>query len=163
MKILLSLFIVFMFAACAPVYTKHEASVITFKTSEISFADAGFIHDNGEDVKVIILVVGQAVFTLEVGRKVCLDGKCFSKKKFVKEKLSPFYGEDILQNIFLGKPIFNSEALVKVDDGFKQKLFKESAYDISYSVIGDKIRFKDKIRKILIKTKKIKQEKETHE
>ena len=76
MKIFLSLLMTFVFIACAPVYTKHEASVITFKTPNTSFADAGFIHNNGEDIKVIILVVGQAVFTLEIGRKVCLDGKC---------------------------------------------------------------------------------------
>lgn len=143
------------FVACTPNYTKHEADLIVFKTPKIAFADAGFVHHNGQDLKVVILVVGQPVFTLELGRKICLDGLCLKKSKWVKQNLSPHYPADILQNIFLGKPVFEGENLRRVVGGFEQKLFREGAYDISYKVIGDTMRFKDKIAKILIKKKKI--------
>ena len=143
------------FAACTPNYTKHEASLIVFKTPQMAFADAGFIHDNGEDLKIVILVVGQPVFTLELGRKICLDGSCLSKDKFIHQRLSPYYPRDILQNIFLGKAIFEGQNKIIQEGGFKQRLFKVDAYDIHYSVYNDQIKFRDKISKILIKTKKI--------
>lgn len=143
------------FTACTPNYTKHEASLIVFKTPQMAFADAGFVHDNGEDLKIVILVVGQPVFTLEIGRKICLDGSCLSKDKFIHERLSRHYPRDILQNIFLGKAIFEGENKIIQKGGFKQRLFQSDAYDIDYSVVNDKIRFKDKIANILIKTKKI--------
>ncbi len=144
--------------ACAPHYSKHEASVIVFKTPTMAFADAGFVHDNGSEMKIVILVVGQAVFTLELGRKICLDGLCWSKKKFIAEKLNSKYPRDILQNIFLGKAIFKAQNLERFTGGFSQKIFKKGLYDISYKVEKNSIRFKDKISKILIKTRKISQE-----
>ena len=140
---------------CTQNYTKHEASLIVFKTPQMAFADAGFIHHNGEAIKIVILVVGQPVFTLEVGRKICLDGSCLSKEKFIHQRLNPYYPRDILQNIFLGKSVFGGQNLVRQEDGFKQRLYKEGSYDIYYSVKNSQIRFKDKISKILIKTKKI--------
>lgn len=143
------------FTACAPQYTKHEASLIAFKTPQMAFADAGFIHNNGKDLKIVILVVGQPVFTLELGRKICLDGSCLSKDKFIHERLSPHYPRDILQNIFLGKEIFKGQNKIIQEGGFKQRLFKAGAYDIYYLVYNGQIRFKDKSAKILIKTKKI--------
>lgn len=155
MKIFIYVVISLFFLACSPIYTHHKASVITFKTPQLSFSDAGFIHDDGVSIKVVILVVGQPAFTLEVGRKVCLDGQCFSKRKFIKEKLNALYPENLLQDIFLQKPIFNADNVQIVEGGFKQKFFKEEVYDISYSVIDGKMRFKDKISKILIKSKKI--------
>ena len=155
MKKLLYLFMILLFTACTPNYTKHEASLIVFKTPTMAFADAGFIHHNGEALKIVILVVGQPVFTLELGRKICLDGSCLSKEKFIHKRLSPYYPRDILQNIFLGKPIFASLNLVKSAGGFKQRLYKEDAYDIYYSVDDGQIRFKDKLAKVLIKSKKI--------
>ncbi len=155
MKKLLMMLPLLFFTACTPNYTKHEAHLIVFKTPKTAYADAGFVHHNGEALKVVILVVGQPVFTLELGRKICLDGLCLKKSKWVKEHLSPFYPADILQNIFLGKPIFKGEKFQRIVGGFEQKLFKEGAYDISYKVIGNKMRFKDKIAKILIKKEKI--------
>jgi len=140
---------------CTPNYTKHEASLIVFKTPKMAFADAGFVHHNGEALKIVILVVGQPVFTLELGRKICLDGSCLSKEKFIHKNLNPLYPRDILQNIFLGKSLFEGQNLVKQDGGFKQRVYKEGFYDIYYSVKNDQIKFKDKISKILIKTKKI--------
>ena len=155
MKKILYLLALLVFIGCTPNYTKHEANLIVFKTAQMAYADAGFVHHNGEDLKIVILVVGQPVFTLEVGRKICLDGLCLKKSKWVKKNLSPIYPEDILQNIFLGKPIFEGLNKKRILGGFEQKLFKKDAYDISYKVIGNKIRFKDKIAKILIKKEKI--------
>jgi len=155
MKKFLYLLPLLLLTGCTPNYTKHEASLIVFKTPTMAFADAGFVHHNGDALKIVILVVGQPVFTLELGRKICLDGSCLSKEKFIHQRLSPYYPRDILQNIFLGKPIFTSMNLVKGTGGFKQRLYKEDAYDIYYSVNDGQIRFKDKLSRILIKSKKI--------
>lgn len=156
---LLSLFTAAFFSSgCTPIYTKHEAKLIVYKTAKLSYADAGFIHSNSEDdLKIEILIVGQPAFTLELGRKICLDGACLKKSKWIRENLSPHYPQELLQNVFLGKPIFGGERMIKKSQGFEQKLYKKDAFDISYRVTAKAIRFKDKITKILIKTKEIEQ------
>lgn len=98
---------------------------------------------------------GHPVLDLEIGRKICKGKVCVNKSDFVHRELSPYYEADILQQLFLGKPIFSAKGIERNSLGFSQKLFKAKAYDISYNVSRDAIRFKDKIAKILIKIKKI--------
>lgn len=155
MKKILYLLLLSLFTGCTPHYTKHEASLIVFKTAQMAFSDAGFVHHDGESLKIVILTVGQPVFTLELGRKICLDGSCLSKDTFIKQHLNPLYPRDILQNIFLGKAIFDGKNLFNQKVGFTQRFYKEGFYDIYYSVKKGQVKFKDKISKILIKTKKI--------
>ena len=151
----ISLLLVSVFTACTPPLKNHEARTIVFKTPKLAYADAGFVYDNGSDVKVEIFIAGHPVFTLELDRKICLDGYCFKKKDFITKYLNSDYDEDILHQIFLGKKIFDSEGLSLEPDGFSQTIFKKSSYQISYKVTHDTIRFRDKISKILIKIKKL--------
>ena len=144
-----------MLQACVAPLNHHEPRKIIFKTPHMAYADAGFIHDNGSELKVEIFMAGHAALVLEMGRKICMDGYCFKKKDFVKKYLNSYYPEDILQQIFLGKPIFEGTNLTKLANGFSQTIIKEGTYQISYKVTHDTIRFKDGISRILIKTEKL--------
>ena len=66
--------------------------------------------------------------------------------------LHPSYPENLLQNIFLGKEIYDGHGKVIVDDGFIQKINTKDAR-IVYKVKKDSVFFKDIKNKIIFKIK----------
>jgi len=147
----------FLFSACAPKeYVKQNSAFIMFKTPTFKYADMGFIYENEEEVKVEIYGSGQALMSLEISEtSVCMSLlECMGKSTFNKEVLSDMYPEDILENIFRGKPLFNGLGLEKKGDGFTQKIIKKDKYNIEYNVLNNQIIFRDTINTILIKVKK---------
>ncbi len=147
----------FLFSACAPKeYVKQNSAFIMFKTPTFKYADMGFIYENEEEVKVEIYGSGQALMSLEISEtSVCMSLlECMGKSTFNKEVLSDMYPEDILENIFRGKPLFNGLGLEKKGDGFTQRIIKKDKYNIEYNVLNNQIIFRDTINTILIKVKK---------
>ena len=156
-RTILLLMISFFFSACAPKeYVKQNSAFIMFKTPTFKYADMGFIYENKDEIKVEIYGSGQALMTLEISEtSVCMSLlECMSKRSFNKEVLNSMYPEDILENIFRGKPIMYGEGLEKNRNGFTQKIVKEDKYNIHYSVLNNEIIFRDTINAILIKVKK---------
>jgi len=155
---LLSLLLALLFfQACGtPSYLKENAALIVFKTPTFKYADMGFIYENKNEVKAEIYGSGQALMSLKItGSSVCMSLlECMSKKSFNKTVLSSLYPNEILDNIFRGKPIFKEKNLKRNRNGFTQKLVKENKYDIHYSVLNNEIVFRDTINAILIKIKK---------
>ena len=127
-----------------------------FKTPTFKYADMGFIYENRDEIKVEIYGSGQALMTLEISEaSVCMSLlECMSKSSFNKKVLSSRYPEDILENIFRGKPVMQGEGLEKNRNGFTQKIIKEDKYNIHYSVLNKQIVFRDTMNAILIKIKK---------
>ncbi|HSR73594.1 MAG TPA: hypothetical protein VLL31_02010 [Sulfurovum sp.] len=152
------LFIVsFLFSACAPKeYVTQNAAFIMFKTPTFKYADMGFVYENENEVKAEIYSSGQPVMSLTVSdSSVCMSLlECMSKSAFNKEVLSSMYPDDILENIFRGKPVMNGIGLKKKGDGFTQKIIKKDKYSIEYTVLNKQIVFHDTINSILIKVKK---------
>jgi len=147
----------FLLVACAPKeYVTQNAAFIMFKTPTFKYADMGFIYENANEIKVEVYGSGRAIMSLEVSESsVCMSLlKCMSKSTFNKEVLSGMYPEDILQNIFRGKPLMNGIGLEKKGDGFTQKIIKKDKYHIDYTVLNKQIVFHDTINAILIKVKK---------
>ncbi len=155
-KINLLIIIAILFSACTPIPKKQESAFIVIKTPTMKYADMGFITSSVNGVNVEIYAAGQPLMNLEInGLNVCMSTfKCMDKKSFNEKVLSSVYPDDILENIFRAKPIFNSENLEQDKEGiFSQKLKKEGVYDISYSVNAKQRIFRDKINKILIKVR----------
>ncbi len=151
------LIISFLLSACVPKeYVKQNSAFIMFKTPTFKYADMGFIYENEEEIKVEIYGSGQALMSLELSEtSVCMSLlKCMSKSAFNKEVLSGMYPEDILENIFRGKPLFNGVGLEKKGTGFTQNILKKDKYNIHYSVLKNEVIFRDTINTILIKVKK---------
>ena len=156
-RTVLLLIISFLLSSCASKeYIKQNAAFIMFKTPTFKYADMGFIYENEEEVKVEIYGSGQALMSLEISEtSVCMSLlECMGKSTFNKEVLSDMYPEDILENIFRGKPLFNGLGLEKKGDGFTQRIIKKDKYNIEYNVLNNQIIFHDTINTILIKVKK---------
>jgi len=151
------LIVSFLFAACVPKeYVKQNAALIMFKTPAFKYADMGFIYENEDETKVDIYSSGQALMTLNITKSsVCMSlFECMSKISFNKEVLNSMYPENIVENIFRGKQIFNGESLEKNRNGFTQNIIKQGKYNIDYSVLNNEVIFRDTINAIFIKIKK---------
>jgi hypothetical protein len=116
------------------------------------------MYENSEEMKIEIYSNGQAVMALEIGKEnICMSLlECMNKKSFNQKILSKYYPVDILSHVFRGKKIFNGQNMVKMRNGFTQKLVKTDEYNINYSVLNKQIIFRDTINDILIKVKRLK-------
>ncbi|MEA2048361.1 MAG: hypothetical protein U9O64_07960 [Campylobacterota bacterium] len=144
---------VFLLHACASKqYVRQNSAFILFKTPTFKYADMGFIYENEEAVKAEIYGSGQALMSLEISRdSVCMSLlACMSKKRFNQEVLSKVYPDDILDDIFRGKVIFEGRGLEKNSNGFTQQIRKENKYNIEYSVLNNEVIFHDTINSIRI-------------
>ncbi|GIT98723.1 hypothetical protein [Sulfurovum sp. TSL1] len=147
----------FLLSGCASKeYVQQNSAYIIFKTPTFKYADMGFIYENEEALKIEIYSSGHPLMSLEIsGTSVCMSLlECMGKRAFNKEVLSAMYPDDILDNIFRGRPLLNGTGLEKKGDGFTQKIVKEDKYNIDYSVLNKQIIFRDTINSILIQVKK---------
>ena len=105
-----------------------------FKTPTFKYADMGFIYENRSEVKAEIYGSGQALMTLKITESsVCMSLlECMSKRSFNKSVLSSMYPNEILDNIFRGKPIFKEKNLQKNRNGFTQNIAIQNKYNIHY-------------------------------
>ena len=153
-----SIFIMgFLLSACASKeYVQQNSAYIMFKTPTFKYADMGFIYENKEEIKIEIYGSGQALMSLEISEtSVCMSLlECMGKSAFNKEVLSDLYPEDIMENIFRGRALFNGAGLEKKGTGFTQKIVKKDKYNIDYSVLNNEVIFHDTINTIDIKIKK---------
>ncbi|SFP79194.1 hypothetical protein [Hydrogenimonas thermophila] len=148
--IFLSLF--FLFSGCSKNYYEvPKASLIVIKSPKLKYADMGFIYRGKRQVKAQVYSSGKAVFTLTIGKRICIDSKCMSEEQFYRSYLNVKYPKGTLANIFLKKPIFNNEDLHKERGKWKQQIFDEDKFDIIYTFDSTSARFKDKTNHILIK------------
>ena len=154
LQLLLSVF--FLQACGTTPYLKENSALIVFKTPTFKYADMGFIYENKNEVKAEIYGSGQALMSLKIsGSSVCMSLlECMSKESFNKTVLSSMYPNEILDNIFRGKPIFKDKNLQRNRNGFTQTIVNQNKYDIHYSVLNNDIVFRDTINAILIKIKK---------
>ena len=134
---------------------KQESAFIVIKTATMKYADMGFISTSSSKVKVEIYSAGQPLMNFEInGMNVCMSTfRCMDKESFNKKVLNEAYPDNLLENIFRAKPIFNKKNLEEIKGGFKQKITDDKFYDISYSVVSGKRVFRDTINKILIKVR----------
>ncbi|MDQ7047767.1 MAG: hypothetical protein Q9M39_09245 [Sulfurovum sp.] len=135
---------------------KQNTALIVFKTPTFKYADMGFIYENREEVKAEIYGNGQALMVLKISKSnICMSlFECMGKKSFNKAVLSALYPNEILDDIFRGKVIFDGLGLTKSSHGFTQKIVKENKYNIHYNVLNNAIIFRDTINTILIRIKK---------
>ena len=155
MRKLLLLSLVLFLSACSFKNYEHSTSkVIIIKTPLLKFSDLGYVKRNDDSVRLELFVAGQNIQNIEINYLVCVDDGCMSKKTFNTEFLHQSYPTDILQNIVLGKKIYNAKNVVETSQGFEQKIENENV-DISYRVSSSEIYFKDKKNHILFKIKDI--------
>lgn len=145
----------FLFFGCASKqYQKSEQIILTLKTPPLKFSDQAYLRKDATSVELELFSAGVAVEKFNIENDICVNAGCISKNEFNAKYLSPFYEEDVLKKILLGRPLFDGENLVETSNGFEQIINKPFKYSIIYKVNQKSIYFKDKRRHLLIKIKK---------
>ncbi len=145
-----------LFSACSIKNYEHtEAKIVIIKSPQLRFADLGYIRHTQDAVELELFVAGKSVQKIEINHFICVKEGCLSKSSFNSSYLSSHYPDTLLQNILLAKPIFQSQNLQRIQNGFTQSIQTEYV-DIIYRVDADMTYFKDKKNKILIKIKETK-------
>ena len=154
LKYFFPLFFLFLSACSIKNYEFSESKVITIKTAKLKFSDLGYLKQSADAVRLELFVAGKNVQNISINHLICVDDGCMGKKSFNEEFLSASYPDEILQNIILGRYIFDAKGVVKTTTGFEQNIVTKNL-DIKYRVTDKEIYFKDKKNRILFKIKDI--------
>ena len=144
MKYFLAVCLVFFSACSIKNYTHTAAKILILKTPKIKFSDIAYIRNSDDAIELELFVAGKAVQQFHINHLVCVDDSgCMQKSTFNREYLNQSYPDDLLQNILLGKKIYNGKNLQKNANDFVQQINTQSIY------------FKDRKNHILIKIKEL--------
>jgi hypothetical protein len=157
-KIIFMLFFIFFLGGCiSKIYSKPKSIFLVFKTPSFKYADLGFFYENKTSLKLELYGSGNSLMRLNINENsICMSLlECLSNERFNQKILSKYYPKGILENLFRGKPIFNSLNMNKNRNGFTQNIIKVNKYNIEYSVLNNQIIFRDTIQHILIKIKEV--------
>jgi hypothetical protein len=136
--LLLSIFSLLLLSCSSKEYRFKSSNLITIKSPELKHSDTGFVYRDSDRVKAEIYSLGQQILKIEINELTCVNENCMTHSLFNSRFLSKNYPDDTLKNILLGKEIFNGSGKTAVSGGFRQ-----SVGTVSYSVVVDKIEFRD--------------------
>lgn len=154
MQYLLITFILFFGACSLQKYEQSKPKIIIIKTPKIKFADIGYLQHSGDALSLELFMAGKSIKTITIDYLVCIDEGCTSRSTFNEEYLNESYPDKLLQNILLGKTIYNEENIYRNSDGFEQNIENENV-SIKYKVNAKEIFFKDRRNSIIFKIKDI--------
>lgn len=154
MRYLLITFILFFSACSIQKYEQSEPKIIIIKTPKIKFADIGYLQHSGNALSLELFMAGKSIKTIRINHLVCIDEGCMSRSTFNEEYLNESYPDKLLQNVLLGKSIYNKENICRNSDGFEQNIENDNV-SIKYKVNPNEIFFKDRKNSIIFKIKDI--------
>jgi len=144
---------VLLLSACSVKNYEHTSSkIIIIKSPKIKFADLGYIRNSDNSIELELFSAGNVIEKIAINHLICVSAGCMSKRGFNSDYLDNSYPKDLLQNILLGKEIYEGENRVKTVNGFTQKIVSKDV-DISYKVSLHQIFFKDRKNRIIFKIK----------
>ena len=144
---------VLLLSACSVKNYEHTSSkIIIIKSPKIKFADLGYIRNSDNSIELELFSAGNVIEKIAINHLICVSAGCMSKSGFNSDYLDNSYPKDLLQNILLGKEIYEGKNRVKTVDGFTQKIVSKDV-DISYKVSLNQIFFKDRKNRIIFKIK----------
>ncbi|WP_297442846.1 hypothetical protein [Sulfurimonas sp.] len=149
--------LLFLLSACSiKNYEITTPKILTLKTQKIKFSDIAYLRHTDDSIELELFIAGHVFKRIHINHLICIDDEgCMRKSSFNTEYLNAAYPETLLQNVLLGRKIYNGEAVLKKPDGFKQNI-QTKELSIEYVVNSHQIYFKDKKNHILIKIKELK-------
>lgn len=142
-----------LFSGCSIHNYEHtQSKLIVIKSPKLRFADIGYLRNSGKSIELELFIAGQAIEKITVNHLICTSEGCMSKSGFNAEYLSSAYPADMMQNLLLGKAIYDGKNLVKTVEGFEQNITTQDV-QITYKVSTHAVIFKDKKNNILFKLK----------
>jgi len=143
----------FLLSACSVKNYEHTSSkIIIIKSPKIKFADLGYIRNSDNSIELELFSAGNVIEKITINHLICVSAGCMSKSGFNSDYLDNSYPKDLLQNILLGKEIYEGKNRVKTVNGFTQKIVSKDV-DISYKVSLNQIFFKDRKNRVIFKIK----------
>ena len=152
MKYLLIAFTLLFSACSVKDYEITQTKIIIIKSPKLKFGDLGYIRNSDKSIELELFAAGKAIEKFTVNHLVCTSEGCMSKSGFNADYLHASYPDDILQNILLGRVIYDGENRVQTPDGFEQEIENENV-TITYRVDQNSIYFKDRKNRIIFKIK----------
>jgi len=152
MKYILLIFILIFSACSSKNYEITKTKIVIIKSPQIRFSDLGYLRNSDKDVELELFMAGKSIQKININHLICVNEGCMSKSGFNADYLNENYPDDILQNILLSKPIYDSENLEKTPDGFTQRI-SSLHVEIVYKVTQNQVFFKDKKNHIIFKIK----------
>lgn len=153
MKYIVVVLVLLFFSACSmKSYDITQTKIIIIKSPKMKFADIGYLRNSDEAIELEMFIAGHPIEKISINHLICVSAGCLSKSAFNQEYLHYSYPDAILQNILLGREIYEGILKVKTIDGFEQKIVNDNV-DIKYRVNNKEIFFKDKKNKIIFKIK----------
>ena len=145
-------FLIFFLQGCTThYYEAPQSALIVLKAPTLRYADMGFIYRGKQHVKVQVYASGKAVFTMTIGKRICVNQQCMSEAQFYKNYWHIDYPKGTLVNIFLKRPIFDGESLEHRGEKGVQEIFEDGKFDIIYIFDSTSVQFRDRTNHILIK------------
>ena len=147
-------FMLLIFSACSIKHYEHVSTkIVTIKTPTLKFSDIGYLRNLDDAVELELFIAGHVFKKIDINHLICVsDEGCMSKDAFNAEYLSKNYPTEMLQNILLGRKIFQGKNLEKTASGFTQNILTQEL-DITYKVEQKEIYFKDRANHILFRIK----------
>ncbi len=151
------LFSIFIGGCSIKNYNHTSTKLLTLKTKKLKFSDIAYLRHSEDAIELDLFVAGKMVSRFHINHLICVENEgCLSKGSFNEEYLTRYYPDDTLQNILLGREIYQGKNKQRLDDGFMQ-LINTQDVAIKYKVTSKSIYFKDKKNHILIKIKDLQQ------
>jgi len=152
MKYILLVFILIFSACSTKNYEITKTKIIIIKSPQIKFSDLGYLRNTENSVELELFMAGKSIQKIAINHLICVSEGCMTKSGFNEDYLNENYPDDILQNILLAKPIYDSKNLQKTDVGFTQHI-SSLHVEITYKVTQNQVFFKDKKNHIIFKIK----------
>ncbi len=152
MRYLFLIGVLFLSACSVKNYEHTSSKIIIIKSPKIKFADLGYIRNSDNSIELELFSAGNVIEKIVINHLICVSAGCMSKSGFNSDYLDNSYPKDLLQNILLGKEIYEGKNRVTTVNGFTQKIVSKDV-DISYKVSLNQIFFKDRKNRIIFKIK----------
>jgi hypothetical protein len=140
--------------ASKPTITKSDPKIILIKTPKIRYYDLGFIKRHDSGVVLQMYASGRAVLEMEITpSSICMNRLCLSKSRFNTDFLSPYYPDDLLEQVLTGSDIFQGRGAQWTHESVMQTIHQSHQYAIVYTRTNMSIRFHDSLNRITLTIK----------
>lgn len=136
--------------ALKPLIYETSTVHLTLKTPQIRLSDMAFVRHSATTTNIQVFTAGQVVLDLVVGDSLCLNGTCYDKTAFNRHFFNAPHYPELLEEILLGRPIYDSGGLERNGQGFSQH-FSLRGREIVYEVTLSHTLFRDQERGILMR------------
>jgi hypothetical protein len=146
------------FCSCAVKQQPIEISspvTVTIKSPNIKLSGLGFYKKGGSYVNLQVFTGALATLNYESSTTICVNDNCMTRGIFNNNFFMHAHYSQLIDDILAGKPIYNSQNLVKTQNGFSQKIVKDKEYNIFYQMSNNDVEFEDSKNRVYIRLKKI--------